>query len=922
MGKTLRWLSVLAFVLSLACVVFPAYGQDLDPEEEVVGEEGAGSTEGGEDLDVGGLEGEDMSAEDVAEDVETTKALEAQVGAEEAKRQAEAALAAGDHELAIAKLKDAAKLVPDDEQTLERLKDVQKAYVYELLRTGKYTDVLVQADDFLSRFTDPDDRAVIEVKSFRETAAQKIKEAPSTETTEAPVMAGSSDTELLAQAIQAYRKKDYDVARELLLDAREVNPYNVEIDRWLERVYYQTYLHQRAVRDTRRLEMVSQTLDVWNRRPRRPTVEVGPITPPAEPEETESRKRILEKLETIIPEVDFTDAELREVINFLAREADVNIVIDPVVFQAVQPTAPGPPEVGPFEQPGFPPTTGGGGEESIDIPGAGTEPGVSDFAPQGTLPRAPGMGPSPGFGPDTGGGFGPSTGTMPQVGTYALPESSAITIHLTNVPLKFVLKYVLRYKNLKFVVEDYAILIIPIDYVLPEELETEIFRLSTSGIGTTSQVSAPSGWGEGGGGDGGGFGGEGGGFGGQGGGFGGQGGGLGGGGFEEELGPQRETIVEWLKRAGGVTWPRGSSIVYHQPTNTLIVTNTPTNLVLIRELINIWSKPPMQVAIEARFVELELSHDFENSFRIGMTDYLRYTRNSGRNLGTVPLHSRERVQLLLNPSSILRVSGATTDSAILDVEGILTKPEFRVLWYALDQSGYSELLSAPRVTTISGQQALIQVVEEIRYPTEYETEALEEVVLYQVEAPQFQAFSVTPSGFETREVGIRLTVTPTVSADGEVITLVLLPEVSGLLGWDSYGTPVQTVTGELVYPVQQPRFESRNVTTTVYINDGETLVIGGVIHATTTTYSDSVPFLGSIPLLGRLFRSEWESETRNNLMIFVTADLITSRGTRARQERELSEQRRRYLEEFTRGIEEGGEETTTVPTGGATTTGY
>ena len=149
MGKTLRWLSVLAFVLSLSCVLFPAYGQDLEEVEEVVGEEDGEAVEEGEGFDVGGDEmlEEDLTAEEIAEDFETEKALEAQVRAEDAKRQAEAALASGDHQLAVAKLKEAVELVPDDEQTLERLKEVHKAYVYELLRTGKYADVVVQADD-------------------------------------------------------------------------------------------------------------------------------------------------------------------------------------------------------------------------------------------------------------------------------------------------------------------------------------------------------------------------------------------------------------------------------------------------------------------------------------------------------------------------------------------------------------------------------------------------------------------------------------------------------------------------------------------------------------------------------------------------------------------------------------------------------
>ena len=901
MGKTLRWLGMLAFVLSLSCLVFPAYGQDGEDVEEVVSEEPAEPVEEGEGVEAGGdemlVEEGEPTAEEIAAEIETEKAIEAQVSAEAAAREAESALGNGDYELAVAKLKEAVELVPDDEEKyLERLKDVQKICVYNLLREKKYAEAITQADDFLARFTDPDDQQVREVRSFRETAEELLEAQPVEETLEGaeeiPVMEQRTDDELVAEAIKAYRKGDYDFAKDLLLDAREINRFNVEVDRWLEKVNYKIYLHERSIRITTRREMVTEVERAWSDRPKRPEVEAGPITPPDEPEMTEARQRIMDKLNKIIPEVDFKEAELREVIDFLAREADVNIVIDPIVFQTLGPAETAPP----LEGPGFAPEEGTGfmEEETFEIPEE--EPGELEFAPQGSM-RPPGgdILPPPGMGPDfpgpPGTGFD-DLGTAPPVGGYTMPQSTKITIQLKNVPLRYVLRYVLRYKSLKYVVEDYAILIIPIDYVLPEDLETEIFRLSTSGVGATSGGFATAGFGGGdefgGGGGGGGFGDE-----------------FGGGGFEEEMGTgQPENIEDWLRKAGGVTWPRGSDTVYHQPTATLIVTNTPTNMVLIRELIKIWDRPPMQVEVEARFVELQQNRNFENSFRIAMTDALRWTRNEESNFGTRPLMGRERLEVAMLPSgnNLLRFYEPTT-SAFLDIKGILTRPEFQITWYALDKTDYTDLLSAPRVTTVSGQQALIQVVQEIRYPTEYETESLEEVVFVESD---FQAFYVTPGTFEEREVGVRLNVTPTVSAD-DLITLVLLPEVSELVDWINYGT-------ELI-PAWQPVFESRNVTTTVYLNDGETLVLGGVITDNITNISDRVPFFGSIPGLGRFFRSEYEVISKANLVIFVTADLITSRGTRVRQEAERRQQQERFLEQYRRQLEEAEEEGMALPAG-------
>jgi len=156
-------------------------------------------------------------------------------------------------------------------------------------------------------------------------------------------------------------------------------------------------------------------------------------------------------------------------------------------------------------------------------------------------------------------------------------------------------------------------------------------------------------------------------------------------------------------------------------------------------------------------------------------------------------------------------------------------------------------------------------------------------------------------------VGILLSVTPTVSSDGEVITLVLLPEVSDLIRWIDYGDQYQSLN--------QPVFQSRRVSTTVYINDGETLVLGGIIKGDTKTVEDRVPILGSIPLLGRLFRGSYEIDKKRNLMIFVSADLITPRGTRIKQERHVTEQRTRYLEQYQRELEAARAEGQSVTTG-------
>jgi len=213
---------------------------------------------------------------------------------------------------------------------------------------------------------------------------------------------------------------------------------------------------------------------------------------------------------------------------------------------------------------------------------------------------------------------------------------------------------------------------------------------------------------------------------------------------------------------------------------------------------------------------------------------------------------------------------------ILSIGGILTEPEFQVVLHALSRSQAADILSSPRVVTLNNQEATIRIVDELIYPTEYEItpptwrvdpdDGTTKVVTYA---------AVAPGGFETREIGVILKVIPNVGADNKTINLAIIPEVSELTSW--------ITDYDIVYDLQrielpQPFISTRLVTTNVIINDGETIVLGGLMSETAIEREDKVPILGDIPFLGRLFRTESESNEKRNLMIFVTANLLTPTG--------------------------------------------
>ncbi len=348
---------------------------------------------------------------------------------------------------------------------------------------------------------------------------------------------------------------------------------------------------------------------------------------------------------------------------------------------------------------------------------------------------------------------------------------------------------------------------------------------------------------------------------------------------------KRADVKEFFERAG-VPFPAGTSITFNPGISQLIVANTPENLEVFERILAQLNVIPNQVEIEARFVEIGQDDLEELGLQWILTDNYEIASK-----GNGPVTSRERIQVnrdtqgfskglrffeVGQSGSIVANSAAQNLNPIGDiatVASVLTNPELKVIIQALSQHGGSDLLSAPRVTTRSGVNATIQVVREIIYPTEFETTQ-----------PQFSSNSgdtqivtpplVTPGTFETRETGVILNVTPTVGPDGYTIDLTMVPEVTELVDWINYGSTF----GEFTFNIPQPVFATRKVTTSIVIWDGQTVVMGGLIREDLIRVKDKIPFLGDLPLIGRLFRSEGEYSKKKNLLIFVTARLVDPAG--------------------------------------------
>ncbi|MBI9021279.1 MAG: type II and III secretion system protein, partial [Verrucomicrobia bacterium] len=196
---------------------------------------------------------------------------------------------------------------------------------------------------------------------------------------------------------------------------------------------------------------------------------------------------------------------------------------------------------------------------------------------------------------------------------------------------------------------------------------------------------------------------------------------------------------------------------------------------------------------------------------------------------------------------------------------------------ALDQTSGADVLSAPSIVTLSGKKATITVGERHSYPMEYEEGVSGGTILH-----------VRYEAFEEKILGVEMDVTPTISGDS--IDLKINPKITELIGWEqfllapadsSYTYYQYRVGNEYEHdPVvaKLPIFKRRELKTEISVSSGSTVGLGGLISEKVEAFEDRVPVLGSIPLLGRLFRSEGERAVKRNLMIFVTASKVDPSG--------------------------------------------
>ena len=282
--------------------------------------------------------------------------------------------------------------------------------------------------------------------------------------------------------------------------------------------------------------------------------------------------------------------------------------------------------------------------------------------------------------------------------------------------------------------------------------------------------------------------------------------------------------------------PRGSVSV-DERTNTLLVRDTEKSIEDIKRMVGVLDIPIRQVIIEARMVTVKDSVGEEIGIRWGVTDTDGEISSSGSldgadsaGGGLVPsIADRLNVNLpVVNPAGSIAFQVARlADGTILDLE-----------LSALEQENKGEIIASPRITTSNQKEAYIE---------------------QGVEIPYQEAASSGATTTQFKKAVLSLTVTPHITPDNKIILDLIVTQDT-----------VSDITSG-----QAPAVDTQRIGTQVLVNNGETIVLGGIYQQQVISAVSKVPVLGDIPYVGWMFRSTNDFGEKKELLIFVTPRIVT-----------------------------------------------
>jgi general secretion pathway protein D len=636
-----------------------------------------------------------------------------------------------------------------------------------------------------------------------------------------------------------------------------IDPYNSAARKGMESIHSSNMKYANEAYNETRARMLWQVEKTWERPPRkskqgRSTESLG------RQQDIRGTERIVAQLNSImIPRIDLSDSPISEAIEYLKQKSREQ---DPA------------------------------------------KKGVNIFLKLGQSPTAT-----------------PTQPTTPESGTAApaSPAEPHITIALSNVPLYEALKYISKLSNLKLKIEPYAVSIVPLseptDVIVKGEYQVPPTFIPPKLLDSAGSLPQP--------------------------------------GTAGVPDPNKARVAQKMDAkeylsSQGVEFPPGSSAKYISAGSKLVVYNTRDNIDLIDSLVDAAvGISPTQVDIQTKFLEInqnnlqELGFDWLlGPFSVGGGVYGTGGGVPGAGANTTPFGNPMAGGYPMSSVGSLRsgnqaITGNSVDAllagqspgdrtaapGIFSIAGVFSEPQFQLVIRALNQKKGVDLMSAPRVTTKSGVKATVKIINEFIYPKQYDPPQFNQAqavnggttTVNPLTVPPPTVTPAFPRDFTEQDLGVVLEAKPTIGPDGYTIDLELNPKVTDFDGFINYGSPINGVgyqnglfdvgagirvpalvpnsTTLTTNTINQPVFSVREVNTFVTVWDGQTVALGGLIREDVQKIQDKVPFLGDMPLAGRLFRSDADQKIKKNLVIFVTPRILDADGQPRRGDAEEPE---------------------------------
>ena len=281
--------------------------------------------------------------------------------------------------------------------------------------------------------------------------------------------------------------------------------------------------------------------------------------------------------------------------------------------------------------------------------------------------------------------------------------------------------------------------------------------------------------------------------------------------------------------------PRGSALI-DPATNTLIINDVYSVIKKLQALVEELDVPSQQVMVEARIVSATTTFGRELGVKFGANK----TSSNGWSVGG-PQASMGNFSNTYNVN--LGVSAATSAISLIKKTGsALVALELS----AAESAGKSKTISSPRVLTQNGKKAEIKSGTEIPYQ-------------------EASSSGATTTSFKEAVLG--LTVTPRITPDGNIIMDLDITN----------DTPDQACN-----PLGEPCIKTNNLNSTVMVENGGTIIVGGIYKQDLTNATEKVPLLGDIPVLGNLFKYQKKQDNQEELLIFITPRIMSATGSNLR----------------------------------------